>query len=215
MQGGILMDHIATWSESDRADLMREAGVIKKLPPEVIEKDFWVCWVLDRLFGSPDVEQKILFKGGTSLSKVFNRPACKVKAIKAERTFWEKITILHHEAHRPKSNTQPARYSRHYYDLYRMAQTQVKKDAFADLDLLQAVVAFKDKFYHRGWARYDMAVPGTMKLVPPEHVMKAVERDYAEMQFMIFGDRPSFQDMIQDIQLLEDEINTLSTPIKE
>ena len=65
------MDLVATWTQADRADLMREAGTIKRMPPEVVEKDFWVCWTLDRLFGSAAMARKILFKGGTSLSKVF------------------------------------------------------------------------------------------------------------------------------------------------
>ena len=46
--------------------------------------------------------------------EVFENPVCEVVAIAAERTFWEKATILHQEAHR---KTQiPQRYSRHYYD---------------------------------------------------------------------------------------------------
>ena len=65
------MERIATWSKDDRADLVREASAIRKLAPEIVEKDFWVCWSLSRLFGSPAMADKILFKGGTSLSKVF------------------------------------------------------------------------------------------------------------------------------------------------
>jgi predicted nucleotidyltransferase component of viral defense system len=65
------MEHIATWSEGDRAALVRESAAIRKLAPEIVEKDFWVCWSLGRLFGSSTMADKILFKGGTSLSKVF------------------------------------------------------------------------------------------------------------------------------------------------
>jgi predicted nucleotidyltransferase component of viral defense system len=65
------VDTIAHSSERDRADLMREAGAVKGMAPAVVEKDFWVCWVLDKLFGSVAISHKILFKGGTSLSKVF------------------------------------------------------------------------------------------------------------------------------------------------
>ncbi len=193
------MERIATWPASDRADFIREASVLKAMPAEVVEKDFWVCWVLNRLFRSPEMARKILFKGGTSLSKVFGL---------IER-FWEKITILHHEAHRPEGNAQPAGYSRHYYDLCRMAHADVKRSAFADLDLLRAVTAFKDKFYHRGWARYDLAVPRTMKLIPPDHVMRAVKQDYENMQFMIFGERPAFEEIMAALGTLESEINAL------
>ncbi|GLS32053.1 Nucleotidyl transferase AbiEii toxin, Type IV TA system [Mesorhizobium albiziae] len=40
--------------------------------PQNIEKDFWVCWTLDALFnGLPNDSPRLLFKGGTSLSKGF------------------------------------------------------------------------------------------------------------------------------------------------
>ena len=50
---------------------------------------------------------------------IFENPACPVVAIAAERTFWEKATILHQEAHR--QTVIPKRYSWHYYDLYKLA----------------------------------------------------------------------------------------------
>ena len=68
-----------------------------------------------------------------------------------ERTFWEKATILHHEAHRPEGSEMPQRYSRHYYDLYRMSMSSVKEAAFAQMELLKTVVDFKMKFYPRAW----------------------------------------------------------------
>ena len=65
------MESIATWPLKQRAELFQETGARKNMLPAVIEKDFWVCWVLGRLFASAVISQKILFKGGTSLSKVF------------------------------------------------------------------------------------------------------------------------------------------------
>jgi len=38
----------------------------------IYEKDFWVCWTLKKLFEIPKLNEYLLFKGGTSLSKVFN-----------------------------------------------------------------------------------------------------------------------------------------------
>ena len=40
------------------------------VPPAIIEKDFWVCWTLEQLFASRLVDN-LIFKGGTSLSKVY------------------------------------------------------------------------------------------------------------------------------------------------
>jgi predicted nucleotidyltransferase component of viral defense system len=41
------------------------------LLPGLIEKDFWVCWILKHLFSIPAFESRLFFKGGTTLSKVF------------------------------------------------------------------------------------------------------------------------------------------------
>ena len=72
---------------------------------------------------------------------------CQVKAIVAERTFWEKATILHHEANRPADSNLPLRYSRHYYDLAMLASSPIKSSALDGFNLLNDVVEFKQKFY--------------------------------------------------------------------
>jgi len=301
----------------------------------VVEKDFWVCWTLKRLFEHPVLSKQLIFKGGTSLSKVFGLidrfsedidmildwrvvtnidpmaersktkqeklnkeineqariyisdtlvplletalgahcsvevlsdekdlghivqvkypetsesavllpyiqleigplaswlphadhtirpyvaedapslfedPGCPVRVIDAERTFWEKATILHHEANRPETSSVPARYSRHYYDLYLMAQSEVKAAALADFQLLGNVVEFKKRFYPRGWANYDEAKPGSFKLIPPDQVLSVMRKDYDSMGEMIFGRHPSFDEIILGLTNLEAEINAL------
>ena len=327
------MDSVACLSSVERRDLFAETAARARMTPAVVEKDFWVCWTLGRLFAHPDLSRLLMFKGGTSLSKVFNlierfsedidlildwrvligednplvarshtkqeawnkaidekavdyianklladvekivtpicrcelavddphalnvgypaafsdaylRPAvrleigplaawlpydhyrirpyaatafpqlfkqadCAVRAIRAERTFWEKATILHHEAHRPEGHQQPSRYSRHYYDLAMMAVSPVKEAALANVALLADVVAFKERFYRRGWANYNLAKPGTLKLVPSGHVAPTLERDYAQMRNMIFGRYPSLGEIMETLRTLEREINEL------
>lgn len=41
------------------------------MPFEIIEKDYWVVWVLKRLFSLEKMKPYLTFKGGTSLSKVY------------------------------------------------------------------------------------------------------------------------------------------------
>lgn len=328
------MKKVAALSASQRQELFGlTAERLGMGSPAIVEKDFWVCWALKQIFSHPGLKDKMLFKGGTSLSKVFGlidrfsedidlildwrlvtnenplekrsntkqarlnaeinekarvyiagtllrefndalgqhctieigaeaedqghvvnihypetaergylrpcirleigplaswiphaeyivRPyaadefpaqfedmACPVRAIEAKRTFWEKATILHHEAHRPEGTPVPSRYSRHYYDLHMMSQAPVKQDALGDLELLREVVDFKIRFYPRGWARYDLAKPGTLRLVPPERILSEIRKDYASMQEMIFGRRPSFDEIIEGLSRLEQEIN--------
>ena len=103
--------------------------------------------------------------------QLFKQKEVPVLTVAPERTFWEKATILHHEANRPEHLSMPQRYSRHYYDLYCMAKSPVKEKAFARLDLLQKVVDFKMKFYPRAWARYPEGCSGHLKaassVIPP------------------------------------------------
>ena len=90
-----------------------------------------------------------------------------------------------------------------------MAATPVKEAAFSQLDLLKKVVDFKMKFYPRAWARYPEAVPGTLKLIPPEYRFAALEADYESMKDMLYGDVPSFGAVMDAIRELEKGINAL------
>ena len=80
---------------------------------------------------------------------IFQDLSISVDTVLPERTFWEKATVLHHEANRPPESNMPARYARHYYDIFMMAGTNVKEKAFRNISLLDDVIAFKEKFYPR------------------------------------------------------------------
>ena len=141
--------------------------------------------------------------------KVFEQNITIVLTAAASRTFWEKVTILHHEANRPKNLSMPERYSRHYYDLYCITNAENKRHAIYDVDLLRRVVRFKMKFYPRKWAQYEKAVIGTIKLVPPDYRLEVLRKDYENMNEMMFGEYPSFDELIAYISDLEAEINRL------
>jgi len=130
-----------------------------------------------------------------------------VVASSAERTFWEKVTILHHEANRPEHLEMPLRYSRHYYDLFCMKIKGYVESSIRQIDLLERVVAFKMRFYPRKWARYDEAFPGSIKLTPPMNRFDGLQKDYESMTEMLFGDYPSFRELMDTIEIIEREIN--------
>ena len=325
------MDKFIAQEPEYRAGVFANAAAETGTTPQVVEKDFWVTWVLGKLFADPRLKSLLVFKGGTSLSKVYNiierfsedidlvldwsvlggedpqversntqqglfneglnlraqkylradllpciqnllqdactveidaedphsllifypvsfpdgyllpqvkleigplvskEPqevrdissyaavafpdlfevaTCSVNVIRAERTFWEKVTILHQEAFRTNSPI-PSRYSRHDYDLYKLAISPAGMAAVEDLKLLADVVAFKQKFYPRSWARYDLAVPGTLRLLPPKESLAGLEQDYRSMQDMIFeSDPPSFETMMEQLGQLELEMNS-------
>lgn len=136
----------------------------------------------------------------------FHHPETTVKTVHPERTFWEKILILHSEAHRPDTSIVPSRYSRHYYDVVRIAESPVKEKAFANKALLNKVIEFKKKFYPLNRARYDLALSGDISLIPSKVHLETLKEDFEKMRQMIFDDTYSFNTIIDKLKQLEDEI---------
>jgi hypothetical protein len=83
----------------------------------------------------------------------------------------------------------------------------VRDNALKKIDLLQDVVQFKMRFYRCPWARYEDAKLGSLKLLPPEHHLTELKRDYQEMQAMLFGQIPSFDEIIVQLKSLEKIVN--------
>lgn len=216
----------ATFSPAVKEGLSRELGYEADIYIEDADKQT-VIFAYPKLFANtgtlevirleigalaawtPAIETAIVPYAAEYYPNIFNQKATNVLTVTPERTFWEKATILHHEANRPKHLEMPQRYFRHYYDLYRMAVTPVKEAAFLRLDLLKRVVDFKMKFYPRGWAKYQEAVPETLKLIPPEYRFAALEADYRAMRDMLYGDIPAFETVMKTVRTLEEEINML------
>jgi hypothetical protein len=65
------MDAFAQSSPEDRRAGFVQTAAARRLDPIIVEKDFWVCWTLKELFRLPEIGEHLIFKGGTSLSKVF------------------------------------------------------------------------------------------------------------------------------------------------
>lgn len=141
---------------------------------------------------------------------IFTQSSVPLLATTPERAFFEKLTILHHEAHRPEYSKFPTRYSRHYYDVYCMCKNGVKDNALKNPNLLEEVALFKKRFYPRGWAKYEEAKVGTLQLMPNQYHLKSLMEDYRIMQPMIYGERPPFEEILKTIQSLENEINSLA-----
>ncbi|HEX8534414.1 MAG TPA: nucleotidyl transferase AbiEii/AbiGii toxin family protein [Allosphingosinicella sp.] len=125
-----------------------------------------------------------------------------VQTIDAERTFLDKLVILHgrhcHFRDRGLVYKNAKRESRHYYDLAMMAD-EVGPRALADADLLRDVITHSSFAFRSGWMRFDEAEQGKLLIVPPDGVMADLKRDYAAMTGMILGDAPGFDWVIARI----------------
>ncbi len=137
--------------------------------------------------------------------KIFNEKI-RIRVLDSLRTFYEKLTIIHREANRINKNY-PKRYSRHFYDVYKMLQTDLRERSLIELDLLKSVIEFKKKFYKSNWAKYDEIYCGNLKLVPLIDAINIFQKDYDDMKLMLFGDIVSFNTIINELKEYEKEIN--------
>ena len=122
----------------------------------------------------------------------------------AERTFWEKATILHSLHHGVRLRD---RMSRHYYDTYMLAQKGVAKSALRAPVILENVVRNKSLLWRDAKASYDTAKIGSLKLVPNDEVLSDLKKDYAAMTDMFMGAAPEFDVVIRGLLELEGIIN--------
>jgi predicted nucleotidyltransferase component of viral defense system len=66
------MKKFANATATEREQILEDVAREISREPVIVEKDFWVCWTLHQLFSLPQIAPHILFKGGTTLSKVYN-----------------------------------------------------------------------------------------------------------------------------------------------
>jgi hypothetical protein len=141
------------------------------------------------------------------LPQAFHDWRCDVVALEVERSFWEKATILHAEYHRPAGKPMPDRFSRHYADAAALSQHGVATRAIDDDALRNRVVAWKGVFFGSSWARYDLAKPGTFRLVPRDERLPALRRDYQAMREMYLDTPPSFDEILATLADVQRRIN--------
>jgi len=137
----------------------------------------------------------------------FMEPNFHLISLAPERTFWEKATILHAECHRPLDTPLRHHLSRDIYDVCRMAHHETCERALADLNLLERVVGYKQRYFRSGWANFETAKQGGFRLVPPDHRLQELKSDYRLMQEMFFEEPPDFEVLLEQLRAIEEKIN--------
>jgi hypothetical protein len=134
-----------------------------------------------------------------------------VITIDAQRTFWDKVFILHglyygyREENRIPEDRQ--RLSRHYYDVAMIYNSEIGKQAIDNDEIREKVRQHKLDFFKTAWKKFDLAVPGTLRIVPYDNLLQALERDYRAMQGMMLGTAPNFDSVIEVLKQLENLLN--------
>lgn len=140
----------------------------------------------------------------------FTEPAFDVRAVVPQRTFLEKLFLLHEEFARPHAEIRVDRMSRHIYDICKMAETNIADQALADKELYLSVIGHRRNFIGLRGFDYGTLLPQTLSILPPPEVRDAWKKDYQAMQeSMIYEDSPSFDQLIEKLAALNRRINGL------
>jgi predicted nucleotidyltransferase component of viral defense system len=141
----------------------------------------------------------------------FAQAAINVPTVNPERTFLEKIFLLHEEFQRPAEKMRVDRLSRHLYDVYKLSKTDFADKALNDKELYETIVDHRYKFNRIGHINYNLHQPQTINMLPLPEVMEAWKADYETMvEQMIYEENPpSFEKLIEGLTTLKNKINTL------
>ncbi len=155
----------------------------------------------------PISEHKIQSYAKKALNEKIDEPEILIRVLNAERTFWEKATILHQYAHLPVDKKLPPRISRHFYDFFRLLNSEIKEKALIEDTLLERVATHKSIYFASNWANYSSARKGTLRLLPPAWTLKDLEKDYGLMKAMFFREIPDWDSILKAIAEFEKEFN--------
>lgn len=325
------MESFARLPPEERRTIFSQVAAMMSLPVWSVEKDFWVCWTLRRLFRLPEIGTSLTFKGGTSLSKAFHlierfsedidividrhwlgfgedrdperqpsrnqrvrrlnelRQVCReqvrerllpaieadfrqslsnqeewelavdpndaetilfrypvsgsrtgpgyiqpvvrietgarsdtwpsataliqpflsetipdilddaateVRVIAPERTFWDKVTILHLDNERSPDEPLRRNLSRHAYDLWSLIRHDIGRRAMEAEGLFERVVEHTSIYFSRSGADYERLRRGSLRLAPVDSRIDHWRRDYVAMREMFFAEPPDFKEIV-------------------
>jgi len=140
--------------------------------------------------------------------KPFAEKPFEVNAVVPERTFLEKICLLHEEFAKPQELTRSERMSRHLYDLERMFDADIAEKALKDTDLFKNIVEHRKIFIGLKDFDYNTLSPETICIIPPKNVIAQWQKDYETMrETMIYGASPPFDKLMDRIKQLNEKIN--------
>jgi hypothetical protein len=137
-----------------------------------------------------------------------NEIKCSFKSVLPERTFLEKLFLLHEKYQKDYPRT--ARMSRHLYDLEKMMDTSFAEAALQNTDLYKTVINHRKKFNNIQGLDYKTHYPELIQICPPENLMNEWEKDYRQLQeSFIYEKSKSFVELTGRLQELTDRIRMI------
>ena len=134
-----------------------------------------------------------------------------IPSVNPQRTFLEKIFLLHEEFQLPTEKIKVARKSRHLYDLEKLMDTEYAMAALGNTALYQTIVAHRAKLTPLRGIDYANHTPDKINPIPPDAIIGAWAKDYKVMQqSMLYNPSLSFDTLMERIYALKSRINNLA-----
>ena len=139
----------------------------------------------------------------------FAEPKFNVRAVLPERTFLEKLFLLHEEFAKPQGQIRVERMSRHIYDIGQMLKTPIAEKAIHDTHLYHQVVEHRRTFIGLRGFDYGSLNPETLNIIPPNDIIEQWKMDYENMRlYMIYGKSVDFDNLISELKMFNKKVNT-------
>ena len=143
----------------------------------------------------------------------FSDAPVNVPSVLPERTFLEKLFLLHEYVQMDHVNENPNRLSRHMYDIHTIQThfSEVAKQALANHELIEKIIAHRQKFYKRNQLDYGKHYPPNFNPLPGKKYRANWEADYRSMKVnMIYNDpNTEFKDLLISLEKIRDQYNKL------
>jgi predicted nucleotidyltransferase component of viral defense system len=153
---------------------------------------------------------------GTFVSEIykdnpFTDKPITIPVVNPERTFLEKIFLLHEEFQKSFDKIRVERLSRHLYDIEKLSQTEYAEIALQNTELYNTIVKHRSRFNPISGIDYTKHNPENITIIPPDAIIKKWKADYEEMKGSMIYDNPlSFEELIKRLGELQKRINQMN-----
>lgn len=132
-----------------------------------------------------------------------------------ERTFLEKVFLLHEEFQKPLAEIRVERMSRHLYDIEKIMLAGFADKAISDIKLYQDIVNHRCTMTKMKDVDYTLHQPQSIRILPPNEILEDYKKDYLIMcKEMIHGEKLEWHELVARIEGMNKKINSLEWNIE-
>lgn len=123
-----------------------------------------------------------------------------VNTTSPQKTFLEKLILLHEEFQKPSGKIKHLRMSRHFYDIGQILNSEYGQAALKNTTLFESIIAHRKVLTPMKTTDYETLTVQRLNIIPPGDQLENYKSDYKEMQSnMIHGESLDFDTLLEKI----------------